>query len=80
MTKFLKPEDFKNNPELMKRLESIKSEEIKKKEIKINYIPNPEKISLFKPENLMKETKIVLAILYDKNIKKIAKFKNNLIY
>ncbi len=34
-----------------------------------NYIPDPEKISLFKPENLMKETKIVLAILYDKNFK-----------
>lgn len=32
-----------------------------------NYTPDPKKISIFKPENLLKETKIVLAILYEKN-------------
>lgn len=34
-----------------------------------DYIPDPAKINLHNPENLMKETKIVLAILYDKNLK-----------
>lgn len=34
-----------------------------------DYIPDPSKINLQNPENLMKETKIVLAILYDKNLK-----------
>ncbi len=33
------------------------------------YIPNAEKINLRYPENLMKETKIVLAIMYEKNLK-----------
>lgn len=40
------------------------------KEVKNNaYIPNPEKINLFNKENLMKETKIILAIIYEKNFK-----------
>ena len=34
-----------------------------------DYIPDPAKINLQSTENLMKETKIVLAILYDKNLK-----------
>ena len=33
------------------------------------YIPDAEKINLRNPENLMKETKIVLAIMYEKNLK-----------
>ena len=34
-----------------------------------DYIPDSAKINLQSTENLMKETKIVLAILYDKNLK-----------
>lgn len=34
-----------------------------------DYVPDASKINLHNPENLMKETKIVLAIMYDKNIK-----------
>lgn len=34
-----------------------------------DYMPDPAKINLQSTENLMKETKIVLAILYDKNLK-----------
>lgn len=34
-----------------------------------SYIPDASKINLYNPENLMKETKIVLAIMYDKNLK-----------
>lgn len=33
------------------------------------YIPDATKINLRNPENLMKETKIVLAIMYNKNLK-----------
>ncbi len=34
-----------------------------------SYIPDVSKINLQNPDNLMPETKIVLAILYDKNLK-----------
>lgn len=34
-----------------------------------DYTPDASKINLQNPNNLMKETKIVLAILYDKNLK-----------
>lgn len=43
--------------------------EFLKKNKNDDYIPDASKINLQKPENLMKETKIVLAILYEKNLK-----------
>ena len=56
------------NPELKKRINKEFIEFLKDNKNN-NYIPKPQKISLYKPENLLKETKIVLAILYDKNFK-----------
>ena len=56
------------NPELKKRINKEFIEFLKDNKNN-NYIPNPQKISLYKPENLLKETKIVLAILYDKNFR-----------
>ena len=40
-------------------------EEVKNKD----YIPDPQKINLLSKENLMKETKIILSIMYEKNFK-----------
>ena len=54
--------------ELKKRI-NIKFIEFLKENKNNNYIPDPQKINLYSPENLLRETKIVLAILYDKNFK-----------
>lgn len=48
---------------------NIKFIEFLKKNKNDAYIPDASKINLQNPENLMKETKIVLAILYEKNLK-----------
>ena len=50
----------KINPNFIKFLKETKNN---------NYIPNPKKINLVNKENLMKETKIILAIIYEKNFK-----------
>ena len=54
--------------ELKKRI-NVKFIEFLKENKNNNYIPDPQKINLHSPENLLRETKIVLAILYDKNFK-----------
>ena len=48
---------------------SIKFIEFLRKNKNDNYIPDPLKINLQNTDNLMKETKIVLAIMYEKNLK-----------
>ena len=48
---------------------SIKFVEFLRKNKNDNYIPDPLKINLQNTDNLMKETKIVLAIMYEKNLK-----------
>lgn len=50
----------KINPNFIKFLEEVKNKD---------YIPDPQKINLLSKENLMKETKIILSIMYEKNFK-----------
>lgn len=49
-----------DNRNFIRFLEEVKNDD---------YIPDPQKINLFLKENLMKETKIILAIIYEKNFK-----------
>lgn len=57
------------HPSIKSRV-NIKFIEFLKKNKNDNYMPDSSKINLQNPDNLMKETKIVLAILYEKSLKK----------
>ena len=56
------------HPNIRSRI-SIKFIEFLKENKNDEYMPDSSKINLQNPDNLMKETKIVLAILYEKNLK-----------
>lgn len=56
------------HPKIKEKI-SIKFVEFLRKNKNDNYIPDPLKINLQNTDNLMKETKIVLAIMYEKNLK-----------